>query len=253
MKLELESKTALVTGASKGIGRAITQILAEEGCRLILVARGEEALIDTADMIERQGLARPLVVACDLTQRDAPLRIRDAIVAQGSPLPDILVNNAGGSRPFEGLGTLAQWEEAMYLNFHAVRELTHVLLDGMKARQFGRIVNITGGDEPVAINGAVPPNGAVHIWSKALSRAVAPFGITVNSIPPGRIHSEQVDHKLLPTPEAQQAWVEQNCPAGYIGEPGDLAVLVGFLCSPKARYITGQVIHVDGGARRFSH
>ena len=78
-------------------------------------------------------------------------------------------------------------------------------------------------------------------------------GITVNSIPPGRIHSEQIDQRLLPTPEAQAAWVEANCPAGYIGEPEDLAGLVAFLASPRARYITGQVIYVDGGARRFSH
>lgn len=253
MKLELDGKTALVTGASKGIGRAITQVLAEEGCRLILVARGEQALNDTADMIQQQGFERPLVVPCDLMDKQTPQRIRASIQSQGSAMPDIIINNAGGSRPFEGLGTLEQWEEAMYLNFHAARELTHIFLDDMKARGFGRIINVTGGDEPSAINGAVPPNGATHIWSKALSRAVGPFGITVNCIPPGRIHSEQVDNKLLPTPEARKAWVDENCPAGYIGEPVDLAVLVGFLCSPKARYITGQVIHVDGGARRFSH
>jgi len=253
MKLQLESRIALVTGASKGLGRAITQTLAEEGCHLILVARGEAALNETADAIAQQGFSRPRVLPCDLLRRDAATYLCEAIVSDGGMLPDILINNAGGSRPFDGLGSLQQWEEAMFLNFHAGRELAHQLLESMKSRGFGRIVNITGGDEPVAINGAVPPNGAVHIWSKALSRVVAPFGITVNSIPPGRLHSEQVDHKLLPTPEAQRQWVKDNCPAGYIGEPEDLAALVAFLCSPKARYITGQVIHVDGGARRFSH
>ena len=123
----------------------------------------------------------------------------------------------------------------------------------MRARGFGRIVNLTGGDEPFAMNGAVPPNGAVHIWAKALSRVVGRDGVTVNCIPPGRIHSEQIDQKLLPTPELQQQWVDANCPAGYIGEPRDLAVLVAFLASPLARYINGQVIHVDGGARRYAH
>jgi 3-oxoacyl-[acyl-carrier protein] reductase len=82
---------------------------------------------------------------------------------------------------------------------------------------------------------------------------VGQHGITVNSIAPGRIHSEQIDKKLLPTPEAQEKWVAANCPAGYIGEPDDLAVMVAFFASPLSRYITGQVIYVDGGARHASH
>jgi 3-oxoacyl-[acyl-carrier protein] reductase len=138
----------------------------------------------------------------------------------------------------------------MSLNFHAGREITHAFVAGMQQRGFGRIINLTGPDEPMIMNGGVPPNGAVHIWAKALSRHVGASGITVNSIAPGRIHSEQVDEKLLPTPQAQQAWVASNVPAGYIGEPQDLASLVCFLVSPLARYITGQVIHVDGGTRR---
>ncbi|WP_456664019.1 SDR family NAD(P)-dependent oxidoreductase [Bradyrhizobium sp. LB13.1] len=93
------------------------------------------------------------------------------------------------------------------------------------------------------------PNGATDIWAKSLSRVVGKDGITVNSIPPGRLHSEQIDQNCC---QAQRKWVAENCPAGYIGEPEDLAVLVAFLASPLARYITGQVVHVDGGARRFS-
>ncbi len=92
----------------------------------------------------------------------------------------------------------------MILNFHAGREMAHAFVDDMRERGFGRIINLTGGDEPVALNGAVPPNGAVHIWAKALSRVVGRSGITVNCIPPGRIHSEQIDQKLLPTAELQR-------------------------------------------------
>jgi 3-oxoacyl-[acyl-carrier protein] reductase len=252
MDLQLTGKVALVTGASVGLGRAIASMLAQEGCQLAIVARREALLDELADELVRQGLARPLVIVCDITRRDAPQVIRQQVMDRYGQV-DIIVNNAGGSRPFDGLGTLEQWEDAMYLNFHAARELTHAFIEDMKARRFGRVINLTGGDEPIAMNGGVPPNGATHIWAKALSRTVGPYGVTVNSIPPGRLHSEQIDHKLLPTPEAQRKWVEENCPVGYIGEPDDLAVMVTFLASPRARYVTGQVIHVDGGARRSSH
>jgi 3-oxoacyl-[acyl-carrier protein] reductase len=249
MDLQLSGKTALVTGASVGLGRCMAQMLAREGCELAIVARREELLNGLAQDIQADGGVKPLVIVCDITQPDAPMQIREQVMQRWGGL-DILVNNAGGSRPFAGIGTRAQWDDAMNLNFHAGRELTHALLADMQARGFGRIINLTGPDEPMSMNGGVPPNGAVHLWSKALSRHVGPHGITVNSIAPGRIHSEQVDQKLLPTPEAQQAWVAANVPAGYIGEPQDLAALVCFLVSPLARYITGQVIHVDGGARR---
>lgn len=252
MDLKLAGKVALVTGASVGLGRAIAELLANEGCRLAIVARGKDRLAKAADEIALLGHERPLVIAADITQRDAAEGIKAEVLDAFGRL-DILVNNAGGSRPFDGLGTREQWDEAMALNFYAGRDLAHAFVPVMQAQQFGRIINLTGSDEPVAMNGGVPPNGATHIWAKALSRVVGKDGITVNSIPPGRLHSEQIDQKLLPTEEAQRKWVAENCPVGYIGDPEDLAVLVAFLASPLARYITGQVIHVDGGARRFSH
>lgn len=252
MDLQLTGKVALVTGASVGLGRAIAQMLAGEGCRLAVVARREDLLRKAADEIAARGHERPLVIVADITHADAAMRIKGEVLAAFGRL-DILINNAGGSRPFDGLGTREQWDEAMALNFHAGRELAHAFVPTMQAQKFGRIINLTGGDEPLALNGGVPPNGATHIWAKSLSRVVGKDGITVNSIPPGRLHSEQIDQKLLPSAEAQHKWVSENCPAGYIGEPEDIAVLVAFISSPLARYITGQVIHVDGGARRFSH
>jgi 3-oxoacyl-[acyl-carrier protein] reductase len=252
MKLQLEGKTALVTGASLGIGRSIAALLAEEGCRLAIVARRAHLLEQAADEIAAAGRERPLAIVEDITAAGAAERIRQQVMARFGNL-DILVNNAGGSRPLTGLGTEAEWEEAMLLNYTAGRRLAHAFVPGMRERKFGRIINITGGDEPTIINAANPPNGAVHIWAKGLSRTVGRDGVTVNSVVPGRIHSEQIDQRILPTEQARQAWVEQNCPVGYIGEPEDLGVLVTFLCSPRARYITGQVVHVDGGARHFAH
>jgi len=216
------------------------------------VARRVNLLEKAADEIAAGDRVRPLVIVEDITADGAAERIKERVMAQFNGL-DVLVNNAGGSRPLTGLGTETEWEEAMLLNYTAGRRLAHAFLPVMRARKFGRIISITGGDEPTIINAANPPNGAVHIWAKALSRAVARDGITVNSVVPGRIHSEQIDQRILPTEEAREAWIAQHCPVGYIGEPDDLGVLVTFLCSPRARYITGQVMHVDGGVRRFAH
>jgi len=252
MDLQLAGKVALVTGASMGLGRSIAALLAEEGCRLAIVARRVHLLEKVANEIAAKGRERPLIIVQDITADDAAERIQERATARFGSL-DVLINNAGGSRPLTGLGTEAEWEEAMLLNYTAGRRLAHAFVPVMRERRFGRIINITGGDEPSTINAANPPNGAAHIWAKALSRTVARDGITVNCVVPGRIHSEQIDQRILPTQEAREAWIAQHCPVGYIGEPDDLGVLVTFLCSPRARYITGQVMHVDGGVRRFAH
>ena len=252
MNLELTGKVALVTGASVGLGRTIAKLLAQEGCRLAVVARRAHLLEEVADGIESDGAPRPLVIVEDVTADGMQDRIKEQIDSAFGRL-DILVNNAGGSRPMSGLGSEEEWAEGMLLNFTAARRLTHAFVPMMRDQKYGRIINLTGLDEPTGMNAAVPPNGAVQIWAKALSREVGRDGVTVNSIPPGRIHSEQIDERILPGAEAQQAWADEHCPAGYVGEPEDLAVLVVFLSSPRTRYINGQVIHVDGGMRRFSH
>jgi 3-oxoacyl-[acyl-carrier protein] reductase len=252
MDLELRGNVALVTGASIGLGRAIARELAAEGARLAILARREALLAEAAAEIVAAGAEPPLVIVADVTDATTAARARDA-VAERFGRCDILVNNAGGSRPQVGLGDDAAWEEAMALNFTAGRRITHAIVPLMQQHRFGRIINLTGQDEPFNVNAANAPNGAVHIWAKALSRALGPDGITVNSIAPGRIHSEQIDQRVMPTEESRRAWVAANVPVGYIGEARDLAVLATFLASPVARYITGQVIHVDGGTRRFSH
>jgi 3-oxoacyl-[acyl-carrier protein] reductase len=250
MDLQLNGKVALVTGASAGLGRGIATALAAEGCRMALLARRRPLLEALA--AELPASAEPLLVVEDFLSPGAAERTRDAVLARFGRC-DILVNNAGGSRPQADLGPDEVWLESMEINFHAGRRMTHAFIPAMRAQGFGRIVNITGPDEPHSINAANAPNGAVHIWAKALSRTVGRDGITVNSIPPGRIRSEQIDNRILTSDEARRAWAEKEVPVGYIGEAEDLAVLVAFLCSPRARYITGQVIHVDGGTRRFSH
>ena len=165
---------------------------------------------------------------------------------------DVIVNCAGGARPIPWDAPDDAWHEGMTLNFEALRRLTLKFIPKMRDQQWGRIINITGTSEPEAVNIASSAKAAVHAWAKGLSRVLAADGITVNCLPPGRIKSEQILNKVHPDPAERQAFVKANIPAGYLGEPEDMACLIAFLASPLARYITGEVIHVDGGMRRFA-
>jgi len=248
MDLGLKGRTALVTGASIGIGRGIALGLAREGARLAVVARRDTLLEELAGEIVAAGGAKPLLIVENLVAEGAPARIAKAAL-EGLGSVAILVNNAGGSRPFKLDATEAQWEEALTLNFTRQRQLTHALLDQMVAAKWGRIINITGKSEPEGINGAFCAKAAIHAWAKGLSREVGRHGITVNSIPPGRINSEQIRRNYAP--EYRQWQADNEIPVGRYGEPEDVAGLVCFLASPLAGYITGTVIPVDGGLRRY--
>jgi 3-oxoacyl-[acyl-carrier protein] reductase len=251
MNLDLEGRVALVTGASVGIGRGIAKALAAEGVRVAVMARRADLLQTLADEIAAKRGARPLLLARDVTAADTPEQATVRILDTFGQL-DILVNNAGGSRPTDLDKYDEAWRESLELNFEAARRLTHALLPAMQQRRWGRIVNITGSLEAKRLNAAAPAKAAMHAWAKGLSGAVGPFGITVNSIVPGRIHSEQIDQRLHPTEQDRAAFAAANIPLGYFGEPEDIASLVTFLCSPLARYITGEIIHVDGGLRHHA-
>jgi 3-oxoacyl-[acyl-carrier protein] reductase len=250
MDLQLAGKTALVTGASRGIGRAIALGLAGEGARLALAARRTNLLREVAQQICDAGGQQPSVIEADLYDSETPDRLAAAASRQLGGI-DILVNAAGGSRtmPFEA--GPERWNEAMTVNFFRLRELTHAVIPGMRENGFGRIVNITGSSEPRGINAANSAKAAVHAWAKGLSREMAKHGITINCIQPGRIISEQI-LRMYPTEEDRRRFAAENIPAGRFGEAEELAVLAVFLASPRAGYITGTVIPVDGGLSRFA-
>ena len=248
MDLKIRGKTALVTGASIGIGRGIALALAREGVRLALVARRAQLLDEVAAEIVALGAGAPVLITADLMQEGAPARIIGEALA-GLGCVNILINNAGGSRPFKLDATEEQWHEAMTLNFTRQRQLTHGLLAQMIGANWGRIITMTGKSEPEGINGAFSAKAAVHAWAKGLSREVGKHGITVNCIPPGRIMSEQIRRNY--SPEFRQWQADHEIPVGRYGEPEDVANLVCFLVSPLAAYISGTVIPVDGGLRRY--
>jgi 3-oxoacyl-[acyl-carrier protein] reductase len=248
--LQLQGKTALVTGASMGIGRAIAKALAAEGAKISIVARRRNLLEELAAEIVSGGGIQPGIIEIDVMPEGAPAKLaQQARDALGSV--DILINAAGGSQPPIGVDAPDEaWDYAMTLNFIRVRQLTHSVIPGMIEKRWGRIINITGKSEPERLIAATPAKAAVHAWSKGLSREVGKHGITVNCIPPGRIMSEQIRRKYSETFRAEQSATE--IPVGRYGEPEELAALAVFLASPLARYITGAVLPVDGGLRRYA-
>ena len=250
MDLQLNTKTALVTGASQGIGRAIAKGLSAEGVRCCIVARRKNLLDELTAEIIAAGGPRPEQVVIDVVEQDAPARLAAAAEKALGHI-DILINSAGGSKPAIGVDAPdSAWEESMTLNFVRVRQLTHAVLPGMMKRHWGRVINISGKSEPEALIAATPTKAAIHAWSKGLSREVGPHGVTVNCIPPGRIMSEQIRRKYSPEFRAEQSRTE--IPVGRYGEPEELAVLAVFLSSPLAGYITGTVMPVDGGLRKYA-
>jgi 3-oxoacyl-[acyl-carrier protein] reductase len=137
----------------------------------------------------------------------------------------------------------------MTLNFTRQRQIASAFIPGMVDHGWGRIINITGKSEPDNVNGAFCAKAAMHSWSKGLSREIGPNGVTVNCIPPGRILSDQILRNYSPEYREEQSRTE--IPMGRYGEPEELAALAVFLCSELAGYITGTVIPVDGGLRRY--
>ena len=213
------------------------------------VRRGE--LLETlADEIEGNGGVPPLTIVADLYDRAAPEQIRERVLGEFGNV-DILVNNAGGSRKIDYLAADELWDEAFAINFTAVRKLAQAFLPAMTERNFGRIINITGSSEPLGVNAANAAKAGVHAWAKGLSREVGKFGITVNSLAPGA-HSQRADRSARPPHASRSGRVRQAQHSGRLlrrtvrhGVPGHV------LCSPKARYVNGERIHVDGGLHRF--
>jgi 3-oxoacyl-[acyl-carrier protein] reductase len=248
MDLQLKSKTALVSGASIGIGRAVAKGLAREGVRVVAVARRKDLLEELAQEVRSENGGTIIPVVQDIMQKEAAKALAAAAITELGHV-DILVNNAGGSRPLPVDAPDSAWDEAIELNFTRYRQVTHALLPQMIKQGWGRIINVTGKSEPEGLNAAFAAKAAVHAWAKGLSREIGEHGITVNCIPPGRIMSEQIRRNY--PDDYRKQFAEEEIPVGYWGEPEDLAALVVFLASPIARYITGAVIPVDGGLRRY--
>lgn len=235
---DLNDKTALVTGASGGIGGAIAEALAEQGAQLVLTGRRREAL---------EGLARQLpgtarVLVADLSSSEGIA----ALVSEVGPL-DILVNNAGLTRDNLALRMKAEeWQSVLDVNLTATFRLIQAVLKGMMKQRYGRIINITSivgvTGNPGQANYAASKAGMIGM-TKSLAAEVASRGITLNCVAPGFIKTAMTDALS----DSQQDALRNAIPMQRMGSVEEIAAAVAFLASDEAAYISGQTLHVNGG------
>ena len=257
MDLGLRGRVALVTAASRGLGRAIAEELSAEGASLVICARNREQLEKARAEISARTSAPVVALQADVSDpRDVTAVIRKAL--DGFQRIDILVTNAGGppAGPFESHGVEA-WDAAYRLTLASVLNLCRGVLPGMKERRWGRILNVTSIAAKQPVDNLILSNSlraAVHGFARTLANEVAPFGITVNNLLPGYTRTERVEELAAAgakqggtTPDAIRAKWEGQIPMGRLGEPKEFAALAAFLASDRASYITAQSVAVDGG------
>jgi 3-oxoacyl-[acyl-carrier protein] reductase len=247
MDLYLTGKTALVTGASKGIGRAIAKELAREGVKVFVTGRNQQSLDSLSSEIVAEGNLAPIVFTQDLLAPNAPHKIATAALAALGHI-DILINNAGQSQPVDVAGPEEPWTRSMALDFERPRLLTQALLPHFIARKQGTILNLTSTYELRSLNVSAIAKAAMAMWSKQLAGELGKYGIRVNCLQPGLIDTENI-RPYFPGDERRK-YAESEIPLQDFGEVQDMANMAVFLVSPRAKYITGTVSVVDGGGSR---
>ncbi|AOK30232.1 3-oxoacyl-ACP reductase [Burkholderia singularis] len=254
MDFGIAGRTALVCAASKGLGRGCAQALAAEGVKLVIVARTAATLDATAAEIRAKTGADVTAVACDITTPEG----RAAALA-ACPQPDILVTNAGGPPPGDFRDfSRDDWIRALDANMLTPIELIRASVDGMIARRFGRIVNITSSAVKAPIDVLALSNGArsgLTGFVAGLARKVAEHNVTINNLLPGFFDTDRIATTLAAAAKASGKTLDEvrarrtsEIPARRLGTPDEFGAACAFLCSAHAGYITGQNWLIDGGA-----
>ena len=259
MDLQLKGKTALVFGGSKGIGRGIAEALAAEGVAVAIVARTRETIDRTVSEMTARG-GRAVGLAADLANWASVEAAVKSARDQLGPI-DILVNNSGGPPPSGVVGVKPElWEaqfQAMVMPFFRV---TDMLIGEMRERKWGRILNVASFSviEPIPTIGISNTlRSAIAGWAKTLAGEVARDGITVNMLLPGviatdrsvQLHQANAKRQNISVEEALKRF-ETTLPVGRMGTAAEFGAVAAFLASPRAAYVTGSMIRIDGGLTR---
>ncbi|MBM3947940.1 MAG: 3-oxoacyl-[acyl-carrier-protein] reductase [SAR202 cluster bacterium] len=245
-KSDIEGKTALVTGAAKGIGRSSALRLAELGVRVAINYKtSKQQAEELAQTISGTGVDA-FTVQADVGNLDQVRAMIDAVYQRFGKI-DILVNNAGIIKDTLMLRMSDDdWHKVINTNLNGTFYCTRAVLRSMLKERWGRIINISSivgiRGNPGQANYAAS-KGAINVFTKALAKEVATRNITVNAVTPGYINTETVN--ILS--DDQKKRVLTHVPMGFFGEPDDVGHMVAYLATEKARYVTGQVISVDGG------
>ncbi len=258
MDLGLKNRVALVAAASRGIGFACARELAREGARVFLCSRDAQHASEAAEKIHKETGADVAGIACDVTN-DTQVQAFVNLAIERAGRIDICVTNAGGPPAKTFAETdLDTFRRAFELNALSAIRFAKLVLPGMLEGKWGRIINITSVSVKQPIDGLMLSNATrlgVIGWAKTLSRELAAQGITVNNVCPGNIATGRLMSLIEERARRQGVDLEQavqveegRIPMGVLGEPEDVANLVVFLASVKARYITGTTVQVDGGS-----
>lgn len=246
LDLDLSGKTAVVTGASSGIGRAIAEALAEAGANLVLVGRNHARLAETVAAVTARGVQAE-AVEVELTADDAPAAIVNAAVSRFGGL-NILVNCAGIFEPMPfATQPMASFDRQMAINVRVPFALTQAALPYLQPA--GAVVNISSiaGYKGFPLSAAYcASKAAVELMTRALGSELGPLGVRVNCVAPGNIRTPMNAQQFAASPEYEQS-LEDRTPLGRIGETADIAAAVVYLASPAARFVNGASWLVDGG------
>jgi 3-oxoacyl-[acyl-carrier protein] reductase len=257
MDLGLEGSAALVTGASRGIGRGIALELAREGCRVALCARGKDALESAAAEARALGV-EAIAVPADVTTADGVQKAVEASLAAFGAV-DVLVNNVGGSTGTSFLETSEEdWQRAIDLNLWPAVRASRLVVPSMRSRGRGAIVNIVSiygrewGGSYVRRPTYIAAKAAEIGMSKALAQELAPLGIRVNAVAPGSIifPGGGWERRTQEDPDGIARFLAADLPLGRFGRPEEVGRVVAFLASNAASLVIGACLNVDGGQSR---